>query len=407
MEKQNLWLWLLFLILLVFSSCRDKNPEILVYSDRPETIELINLFNQGQNIYTARLVHGKNQDASEIAPGFCDIVIAKGIHNLAYQKDFSDLNSFRETSFVQNIYPEILKTGVVEQTLKTIPLALDLPVLLGSSSSKSGKMIYWKDLGSQVLSFNKEQQGSLKYCGFSPLWSNSFLGVYFDSQISSWVDILEKQDFIPLQRASRGLEEWIIEHNGSMKADQAFTDKYRYIPDYRLILEGRIAFEVMPLSRWASLPDEITRKLSLNLLAFDSGLECFTILSAALPKKAKNPKGGTFYLNWLLEEENWKKYLEETTRNRDESFAFLGGISASEKLNMELLPAYWPVLKGKIPRRGEFAVQSTHPPQWKALWGELFLPLIRQELQGTTGDYKKEYRKWQLLHPDTWMEKED
>ncbi|MDC7233597.1 MAG: hypothetical protein PQJ58_10215, partial [Spirochaetales bacterium] len=367
---------LLLSLLLLLSGCTRTEDTIKVYSDRPEVAELVNLFNQSQDLYTAVFTYTSGTSEEPVNPGLHDIVIAGGLHSSRNKERLSDLNSLRNSSFVKSVYPELLKTGITGTSLRAIPLSASLPVIISGEKISRGKYISWSELSDFASGFNIVQEDSLRNTGFSPLWSEVFVTSWYNNSISSYSTEVRENSFRDFDRLSAELKQWIIENNGSMEMCRAFSDKYRYIPDYRLIINGRIACTVLSLEEWALLPDTITRELTPGILKFEEGLQSTEILSAGIPAEPANPEGALIFMNWLLEESTWEDYLTLLARSRDESFAFLGGISASEKLNTGLLLRYYPWMEPYAPRAGEWSIQPEVETQWPLVWDKLLLPLV-------------------------------
>ncbi|MDA3957294.1 hypothetical protein [Oceanispirochaeta sp.] len=390
------------LLFLLISGCSQVDRSLTIYSDSSEVAELVNLFNQTQSLYEASFIYKPSGNKEMINPGQNDIIFENGLHG--YMEKMKSLDDMRENIFVKSIYPEILKTGILETSLKLIPLSLDIPVVLSKEKQNGKKFITWKDLTLESKEFNILKEGSLIQSGFSPLWSDSFLSTYYHTRIHTLIGEMDDIDFNDFIRTGDELILWINDINGSIELDHGFSEKYRYIPDYRLIREGRTAFTVIPLSEWALLPDNISRELEIQPLIIDGGLQSLKILSVGIPLTAKNPEGAKVFLTWLLEEKTWEDYLLLTGRNRDDSFAFLGGISSSETLNTKILPKTYPWIEPYIPRTGEFDRQADLPPQWIFLWKDLLLPMIRESISNPLydRDMGKEYEEWLLLHPDAW-----
>ena len=391
------------LTLLLFS-CKKENPLLTVYSDKAETAVLVDLFNQTQDNVHARFIYAGTDQGKTRGPESSEIIICRDIHSSEYKKRMTNLDGYRATSFVSSVYPAILKTGVEENELKTIPLALELSAVLSAPGTGQGnKFISWEEMSDTSREFNEREDEALVRNGFSPLWSDSFLKTWFNANININTKMKSETDFRPVIESADDLIDWLQEINGGLDADKAFTDKYRYIPDYRLVMEGRSGFTVMPLSSWALLPDTITRELSMRLLNPGNGLIAYDILSVGMPESSENPEGAAAFLEWLLQESTWEDYLKLNSRYRDESFTFLGGLSTSEELNVRLLPEYFPAAASITPRKGEFAVQPEIPSQWSKVWKALFLPLIRDRIEGTPRLFSEEYKKWQLQNPDPWQ----
>ncbi len=389
---------------LAVSSCSKTERNFSVYSDKAVVAELVNLFNQTQSDYQATFVYSESAPPEKRNPGNYDVVIANGLHSTEYKARFTSLNSLRSEKYVQDMYPELKQAAILDTTLTLIPLSLSLPVVISADEIETGKYISWDEMSELAGEFNREREDSLTNAGFSPLWSESFITAYYNSQTLSYTREVDENNFRGFIEISERIKNWVIETNGSLERSLAFSNKYRYIPDYRLIENGRIAFSVMPLEEWALLPDVITRELHARLLNFEKGLETTRILSAAIPSAAANQEAALYFVRWLLQDSTWDSYLTLISRNRDESFGFLGGISASADLNYDLLVKYYPWMQSHVPRRGEFAPLTEIGAQWPLAWDRLFLPYILEILRNpnSSRDFTRDYRNWQLLHPDPW-----
>jgi len=391
----------LTIAVLILTGCSREENDILVYSDLPETVELVNLFNQTQTLYKASFVYAASEE-EVLNPNLNDIILSRSLQS--YKERMLSLDSYRNTDFVKSIYPEILKSGIQDTTLKTIPLSLDIPVVIAADLPGDSKFYSWEEISSHSGVFNKVVDGSLTQCGFSPLWSDSFLTAYFYSGISSFADDMETNNLDDMKNIVNELVSWISNVNGSLELDQNFNEKYRYIPDYRLIKNGRIGFMVSSLSEWTMLPDKISRDLEAKTLTLAGGVQSTAILSAGIPVTASNPEGARAFLSWLLTEKTWDDYLRLTGRNRDDSFAFLGGISSSERINRNILVEYYPALGEFIPLKGEMIRFPGILPQWTVLWDDFLLPRIKESIRNpqVVRDIAGQYKKWILLHPDLW-----
>ena len=397
--RKNLLLFTALLLLLI--SCSSEIRTIRVYTDIPEAILLMNRFNNLQSRYTAEVTTLK-QTGSTIPPEQGDLLLAENIQTGVYLAEMVNLNKFRETPYVRKVYPELLQSCIYETELKMIPLSMDLPLIIskkGNSPTES-RSISWQELSESALAFNREEDGELKAAGFSPLWSDDFLINSLSSGLNAFSRLMDDSDSSYTERSSR-LAEWMEKHSNGVESINQFDSTYRYIPDYRLLINGRIGFSLIRLSDYMLLPENISKELSFRYLKFEKDLQPLNILSAGVFSDSPNPEGAEALLQWLLEEETWSDYYNEILQNRDRTFAF-EGISGSYGINETLLTEAYPSLTGRIPYPGELDSIPEFLPQWNRVREEVLLPHIRKVLGGTAdatslGD---EYRKWLLLNPD-------
>ncbi|OQY35650.1 MAG: hypothetical protein B6241_00210 [Spirochaetaceae bacterium 4572_59] len=334
------------------------------------------------------------------------MLLSKDIHSDVYLSRMMNLNKLRESPYIQNVYPEILQSCIYEKELKLIPLSLDLPLIIFNENSYSGESKYmsWEDLSESASSFNISNDGRLTNAGFSPQWSHDFIMDYLSTVNISFQDFMENSSEI-YKKKTFELSSWNIENNQGTEEIKQFNSKYRYIPDYRLIISGRIGFSFLRLSDFMLLPDSITAELSSRIFSSDNHLRPRQIISTGVFMDPPNPKGVDALIKWLLQEKNWDSYIHNIIQNRDRIFG-LDGISANYRINETILSKAYPTLKGKIPYPGEFGSIPAPLPQWEKVCDELIIPHAIKVLSAAAEakSLTEEYRKWLLLNPDPLQE---
>ncbi len=398
MPKKILALCIIIPVLIV--SCKKDTPNIVVYTDIPEAVILMNQFNTDQSDFTVETLFLNNPEEN-ISLESTDLILARDIHAPAYMELMKNLNKYRANEFLQGIYPEILQSCILDTELKLIPLSLGLPLAVRSTPTESaGKYIDWKTLSEEASAVNSYNDGHLTRTGFSPLWSDDFILSYLTAGSGSTLTLLETEGDYYLKKTGE-LTQWIEENNSGSTEIERFMEKYMYIPDYRLLSSDRIGFCIMKLSDYLLLTDSITHKLSFKLFTVSGRLQPTQIISAGIPEGAPNSDGAEALLSWLIQKDTWESFIYSTIRNRDKAFG-LEGISASYTINESIFSKAYPILKEHIPYPGEFDRISTPVPQWKRIKQELLLPHTLKVLKGEeqSSDLGEEYRKWLLLNPD-------
>ena len=398
-------LFLYTALLLLLLSCSRETRTIRVYTDIPEAVLLMNSFNTRQSRYTAEVIP-LNQNDSNWSPEEGDLLLAENIQTGSYLSKMINLNKYRETPYVKSIYPELIQSSLYGKELKLIPLSMDLPLIISKkgSSPDASRSVNWTELSESALAFNRGEDGVLKETGFSPLWSDDFLINALSSGLNSFSQLMEDPSDGYREKTTQ-IQEWIEEYNGGFDSISQFNSTYRYIPDYRLLINGRIGFSLIRLSDFMLLPEKISKELSYRFLKFNEDLQPLQILSAGIFSQAPNPEGAETLIQWLIEEDTWNIYYNEILQNRDSTFAFQG-ISASYKINETLLTAAYPTLSGRIPYPGELDRIPEYLPQWNRVRKEVMLPHVHKVLAGTAEarSLNEEYRKWLLQNPDPLAE---
>ena len=87
--------------------------------------------------------------------------------------------------------------------------------------------------------------------------------------------------------------------SGSIEADQVFIKRYRYMPDERLIEDGRVLFARTDFSSWVKLPDAISSNLDIRYLKGPGTIPVYSVTSAAIPRKGKSAKEAIRFVQWL------------------------------------------------------------------------------------------------------------
>lgn len=398
-------LLLIFALLSLILSCSRENQTIHVYTDIPEATLLLTQFNNQQSRYTAE-IHYLKETGNGNSNIKGDILLSKNIHTEVYLNRMMNLNKIRESSYIRDVYPEILQACIFKKELKLIPLSMDLPLTIFKEERFSGtsRYISWEDLRESASSFNVSNDDKLTHTGFSPLWSHDFIMDYLSTGILSFREFTENPSGIYKEKTSE-LYKWNIENNNGIEGINLFNSKYRYIPDYRLIMSDRIGFSFFRLSDFMLLPDSITSELSSRIYINDGGLKPRQIISAGVFMDPPNPEGVDALIQWFLQLDTWDYYVHNIIQNRDRIFG-LDGISTNYRINETVFSKAYPALKGKIPFPGEFGRISAPLPQWEKLCEELIIPHALKVL--STGvdaeSLSEEYRKWLLLNPDPLQE---
>ena len=142
---------------------------------------------------------------------------------------------------------------------------------------------------------------------------------------------------------------WILESSGGPEPDAQFSEKYRYIPDERLIEEGRILFARTDFASWAAYPDQTRQDLDFRYFRGDRTIPVVNVISAGISRSSSAQKAAESFIDWLSLPETQTALMARWERDNIVVFGFLGGLSAKEEVNRSDMQKLFPVLEGKIP----------------------------------------------------------
>ena len=420
-KKYNLLILLIFLsFFLLFSSCKEEKPgRIVIWTNCSEFAQYIEFFNSTHKDSNAVLVYKENPAASlpaakdELKP---DIIVGSWLRTDNTIKYFKDLNYLfdRKVLTTSVFYPQLLQAGKQERSQYLLPVSFNLPAIIFSSENKDlitdNYTLNLEQIRTISSSFNKKKKnGTYTRMGFTPLGNSDFLylttklyGVNFRDEKGQivWNDA-------KLNYTIEQLTDWVTTENTSAQAEQDFTFKYLFMPDYRQVTSGRTLFAYTTSDslfktlknqdididyRWISDGQFIPVEDSFNMLG--------------IYKDSPNQPGATEFIQWFFDSETQQKILQRKTRLtlNTEMFGISGGFSSIRDITEHILPAYYTQLFTNLPPETLLKVSQNLPARWESYRNTVVEPYIKQKIIDGNGsaegsktlslqELEKEWRK--------------
>ncbi len=289
-----------------------------------------------------------------------------------------------------------------------LPLAYELPLIMGKSnvmaSLSDPSTITLEELFSVAEPYTQRDRSErLSRVGFSPSWNPSsytdMLAIRAPGIFSSGVQGADEKRLNEIVNEAR---EWIEAGSGGVEADQEFIKRYRYMPDEKLIADGRILFARTDFDSWTKLPDSTSSNLDIRYLKGPRTIPLVDVTSLAVPRKGKSDKAALLFAQWLLKDETQSRLIQRWEQEGLPVFGFLGGLSTNQRVNETTLLNHFPNMEGMIPESNYLSSRVLLPQRWKRIRSEVIQPwfadaLVNPEAAGTLAD---RYRSWDLSSLD-------
>lgn len=364
---------LLFLLIpllaLSFFSCSNNEKEVLrLVSDNPETILLAEFMNSQRQDLLIIPDYRENITPELLEQQNYDCVISGDLASPLYQPLIEENPDFSMDESA--IYSRLWLHGGSKSA--AIPLAFNLPVVLYRedqfSNSSAPRIILPENL--QNWNSSSIPQNGFQHLGFSPLWNSSYLRYRsmllgedyqrlgeFDYSITLINDLLTEE------------AEWINENQGDM--GHQFSDKYRYIPDLALLLQGRIDFTIDDLVSYFSIQESQRSQLGLSYLGNAQGVRPLDVQYAAVLKRSSHKEEALALLSQLTDGDFQRDYMEWKRTHRNSSFGYLGGLSSNSAVNRTTMAEYYPDWGRRIILEDQVLPAPFLPVSWKALSNDM------------------------------------
>ncbi len=403
----------LFYLFIQLSGCliTETNTAVL-WTNRPEVASYVEFFNSQQDKFRIELVYKSSPEKAlrteNVKP---DIIIGESLSSSSFISEFDSLERlFEDGSVDSNIfYQDLLKMGRHEGKQMLIPVSFNLPVLIFKQTDKEDEMnpltISLEELREQSLIFNKNSKTRFKVTAFSPMWNTDFLyliaslyGSDFHETPHGYLSWNNEK----LKEALEYTQEWIKEVNGGVKAEQEFTEKYLYNPEYKLIDDNRIMFYFMDNKKYFSIPAEKRKNLIFRWAAGNNKIPVFeNILYAGIPDQARKKKAALVFISWLFQPETQKALLKSSNFKRMRTFGIGQGFSSISLINELELPRYYPVLVGIIPPSDFLLFPRVLPEDWMLARDEIITQWLQEEIfeTGQTKGLDQSLKEWLMQKP--------
>ena len=381
------------LIALLFS-CSDKGYSLLtVLTDQKDMILISEYYNSIQNKSRIRLIYDDYISLEDILTHEPDLVIGKDLNNPLFYERFLPLTP------PEGIYPVL--TGVKDEKGRTglLPLAFDMPLIVYSRDQRDIPfMMTGDDLKVEGSERNREEESRFTHMGFSPLWEGKFLYWYMKSlNISFYKDGEFQYDQDRLDEGINAIRAWVDDENGGMEKEKAFSDKYRYIPDYKLLEKGVIDFSAMTFSEYSALPGKETARLTYSWFGDGEHISPADCLYGGIVSESENEEASREFLYWLLSEEGQIELIHYKGVVSP-GFALFDRFSSLERINRLFLPqTFSDKLGGRIFMSEQLGPPLLEPENWSAVKKDVIFPWMEETLwENSALTLASYYREWQL-----------
>ncbi|MDR0540446.1 MAG: hypothetical protein LBG74_08125 [Spirochaetaceae bacterium] len=395
------------LCLFLCTGCEKRT--LVLWTDIPEFVLYVQLFNTAQNTYKieAREIRGLAQElifASRDKKNRVDIAAGKWLKTAA-------LASFwQKTDFVfdkKNItkkmfYAPLLNFGQNGREQILLPLSFNLGALVSlthnsRAESESGEesqiFITLDEIRKRGTAFNRNVKGAYTRMGFSPTWNWNGDFLYAAAELSGAAFREEAPfawDETALESVIGEFRTWLNKENGGAAAEDDFIFKYSYEPVERLVDRERILFTYMKSNSFFALPAEELNRLDYRWLWDASGgskkipvLEDIVMLG--ITKRCAAKGAAAAFLRWLYAEGTQKDlltkgkgvYINET------SFGICGGFSAVRSVTESVFPQAYPAFLSHIPPEDYLLAPNPLPANWPEIKERIVVPYIRERVKNT------------------------
>jgi hypothetical protein len=283
-----------------------------------------------------------------------------------------------------SFYPGLLELGTQEGRQLLLPVSFNLPLIALSKSQEAAMpdnfVISLADLERLGSEYNQKTKETFTRMGFGPRWSPEFLyAVIRLLGIDFKPGTTPRWNYLALEYGIAYLRAWSERANESIVKEEEFQFKYLYLPSYRSLEEGRIAYAAMGSSSFFLIPEERRSGLAFRWLSKDGAIPLDEeVVYAGICRGAEGKQVAEAFLKWFYTEGTQRKILEDARRYRsiESSFGVAGGFSAIRSVNEKLFPLFYPSLLGRLPPGSYLSVPPALPAYWPDLRAEVILPFL-------------------------------
>lgn len=391
MPVRHLTVSLILFVSIFLGSCTGKVTTLRILTDRKEMASAAEIYNSANEDVIVTIHNISIIDDEIIKNENPDLVIG------TFLSSSKIIDLLRPSETVFPVYKALSGPRDSKGRHFLTPLSFELPLIMGRKEVMAelpdNMLVQPEDLREAAASFTAENgDGRLIRLGFSPTWNPRSLTDLLALRAPDIFDAgMENSDEALLGRIVEEAQSWIAESAGDMKSDAAFNERYRYIPDEYLIIDGRILFARTDFNYWATLPDTITGALDLRYLSGPRKIPVISITSAGIPLKASSPDAAEAFIQWLMLPETQSLLMDRWKRDGIDVFGFLGGLSSLREVNES-------IIKNMIPEGHYLQVPESRPLRWLRIRDEVIIPWFQSALSSTSTvpSLTDAYKKWDL-----------
>ncbi len=397
--------------LIFINLSRPEKNKIVLWTDNPELISYIEMFNSEHDMIKVETVYKQNPSRELMkTKKYPDIVIGSYLNSPQVIDNFSRLNRLfgknriDKSSFYKSLLPRGAKSG--RQLL--LPLSFNLPALMfrrgDVSYNISNFVVTTANIEEISKTFNgNSSKGSL---AFSPRWNSDML---YYSAVMNKADF-RRNDSKKLSWNMEGIEKsleqsraFIRNINGGITRDRLFEEKHLYKPAENLIAEQRIFFAYTDLRDFYAIGQQKRNGLNFRWLANEDKIPvCDDVIYAGIPKHAANRKGAQIFFLWFFDHKKQEAIMESVKTKRIRTFGLCSGFSSIRTVNEQVFPKYYPLLVGHIPPQEILSFPAPLPVEWEQVKNEVIKKWFYKEAGNdkTLTPLESVINDWYNIHPE-------
>jgi ABC-type glycerol-3-phosphate transport system substrate-binding protein len=200
-----------------------------------------------------------------------------------------------------------------------------------------------------------------------------------------------------LKRTVEFTRAWIVQVNGGVDADAAFSKRMLVQPWYKLLSSGKTLFALVSFKDLFALPEEQRREFDFRWLSLDGQIPVLDdVLYVGVPRSSHDKAGAKAFLQWFCAQTVQQSLLTVNQSRRIGVFGITDGFPALKSVDEKDLPAKYPLLLGHIPMENLLVFPDTLPDNWVKLRDTVVLPWILNAACTTESEtLEKRLEDWQ------------
>jgi ABC-type glycerol-3-phosphate transport system substrate-binding protein len=386
----------IFFASLGFFSCRNSaSRPIVVWTDNPEIVSYVELFNATHDDINAVVVY-KEEPARALPPAkdelTPDVIIAPWLKNSSTRKYFAPMNYlFAEKSLDRTLfYDRLLQYGEINEKQYLLPVSFNLPAMIFSQKNLSfietNSSLNLEQIKSAAANFNqRNKSGNYTAMGFAPSWDDEFLylvtKLYGASYREKGASFL--WDEKSLGNSVMEMRQWTLARNTDTSSEQNFQFKYLYMPGYRQITTGRCLFAYTTSDVFFMLNDSQLSNISFRWIEQDGKIPVEDdIITMGLYKKSEQKNQAEIFISWFMKVETQRLCIQRSQNRKTTTaiFGIAGGFSSLKEVNEKFFPAVYRKLLGNTPQEQSLTLPNILPYRWKSLKTNVIIPYLKDEI---------------------------
>ena len=387
---------------LLLLSCGTVNRVALLWTDCPEILTAVDMFNavQHSELVEVRYVPDLPAALADIesqGKGEPSFVLGRGLRARSLSNRFSPLNHLmgRLSITASSFYPELLAAGRQDEDQILLPVAFNLLLIVGAQGMEStSPIIDMDEIRRGTLIFNDTGAVKGERLGFAPRWPDEdFLFQWAQLRGSRFGETKpgagrKDSKGEPFRLSWNGdaldstisaLRDFVDQVNGSAETEDAYAFKYLFAPGYQNVESGKLLFTAMDSSSFFLLPSLTRGRLVFRYFG-DSGKLAVRddIIYTGILRKGSGKNAAEGFLRWFYKAQNQAALLDRarTLRISESAFGVAGGFSAITEVTEKILPKYYADLSGKVPPATAIHPPETMPPYWYRIKKDFVLPWL-------------------------------